>query len=45
MAEAIEENHPHRANGELAFHVLDIMEGIYDSSATGKYYKISHKEH
>jgi len=45
MAEAIEENRPHRASGDLAFHVLDIMQGIHDASATGKYYKISHKEH
>ena len=40
MAEAIEENRPHSANGELAFHVLDIMHGIHDASASGKYYKL-----
>ena len=40
MAEAIEENRPHSANGELAFHVLDIMQGIHDASASGKYYKV-----
>jgi predicted dehydrogenase len=43
MAEAIEENRPHRASGELAFHVLDIMHGIHDASASGKYYKLKSK--
>jgi predicted dehydrogenase len=42
MSEAIEGNRPHRANGELAFHVLDIMQGIHDASVSGKYYKITH---
>jgi len=28
MARAIETDRPHRASGELAFHVLDIMESI-----------------
>ena len=39
MAEAIEEGRPHRACAELTFHVLDIMHGIHDASASGKYYK------
>jgi predicted dehydrogenase len=39
MAEAIEETRPHLASGELAFHVLDIMQGIHDASVSGKYYK------
>jgi len=43
MAEAIEENRPHSANGELAFHVLDIMQGIHEASASGKYYKLRKK--
>jgi len=38
MAEAIVENRPHRASGELAFHVLEIMHGIHDASTAGKYY-------
>jgi predicted dehydrogenase len=37
MAEAIVKDRPHRASGELAFHVLDIMQGIHDASASGKY--------
>jgi predicted dehydrogenase len=40
MAEAIAENRPHRASGELAFHVLDIMHGIHEASASGAYYKV-----
>ena len=43
MAEAIEENRPHRASCELTFHVLDIMHGIHDASASGKYYKLKSK--
>ena len=37
MAEAIVEGRPHRASGELTSHVLDIMHGIHDASASGKY--------
>jgi predicted dehydrogenase len=40
MAEAIAGGRPHRASGELAFHVLEIMHGIHDASASGKYYQI-----
>jgi predicted dehydrogenase len=40
MAEAISKNKPHRASGELAFHILDIMHGIHDASASGKYYEL-----
>jgi len=43
MAEAIEENRPHRASSELTCHVLDIMHGIHDASASGKYYKLKSK--
>jgi hypothetical protein len=28
LAEAIEQDRPHRASGDLAFHVLEIMEAI-----------------
>ena len=43
MALAIEENRPHLASAELVFHVLDIMHGIHDASAGGKYYKVKSK--
>ena len=43
MAEAIDENRLHRASAELTFHTLDIMHGIHDASASGKYYKVKSK--
>src|SRR5207237_339513 len=35
MAAAIVENRPHRASGDLAYHVLDIMQGFHDASDRG----------
>lgn len=32
MAQAIREGTPHRASGELAYHVLDVMHSLYDAS-------------
>jgi len=43
MASAIRNNRPHRANGNLAAHVLDIMHGFHESSSTGMHYKIAVK--
>jgi len=43
MAEAIEGNRPHRASSDLTFHVLDIMHGVHDASASGKYCKLKSK--
>jgi len=40
MAEAIAEGRSHRASGELAYHILDVMHGIYDASGSGKYYDV-----
>jgi predicted dehydrogenase len=40
MAEAIAEGRPHRAAGELAYHVLEVMHGIHDASASGVYYQV-----
>ncbi|NQU40750.1 MAG: Gfo/Idh/MocA family oxidoreductase [Lentisphaerae bacterium] len=37
MAAAIAANRPHRASGELAYHVLDIMHGFHDASEQGKH--------
>ena len=37
MAAAIESGKQHTANGELAYHVLDIMHAFHDASATGKH--------
>lgn len=36
MARAIGEGRPHRANGDLALHVLAVMAGILDSAVSGK---------
>lgn len=35
MAKAIRNGRPHRANGEMAFHVLDIMRAFQDASDKG----------
>ena len=37
MAAAIRSKRPHRANAEMAYHVLDIMQAIHDASSQGKY--------
>ncbi|WP_368505165.1 Gfo/Idh/MocA family protein [Alkalihalophilus sp. As8PL] len=38
MAMAIRENDEHRANGELALHVLEIMHGLLTASETNSHY-------
>jgi len=40
MAHAIRESRPHRASGELAFHVLEVMEAFNRSSQTGRFVSI-----
>ncbi|MCD6519286.1 MAG: Gfo/Idh/MocA family oxidoreductase [Anaerolineae bacterium] len=40
MAQAILSGRPHRATGELGYHVLDVMEGFFDSAASGRYYQV-----
>lgn len=40
MAAAIEGNRAHRASGELAFHVLDVMQGYLDASASATTYTL-----
>lgn len=40
MARAIREGRPHRATGELAYHVLDIMVSMAESAATGEFVKV-----
>ena len=37
MAYAIAQNRPHRANGELAYHVLDAMHSFEESSNAGRH--------
>lgn len=40
MASALEAGRPHRANGELAYHVLDIMHAIHDASDQGRHIQL-----
>jgi len=37
MAAGIQSGRPHRANGDMAYHVLDIMHSIYAASETGRH--------
>ncbi len=37
MAVALESGRAHRANGEMAFHVVDIMQSLGESSAAGRH--------
>lgn len=41
MANALRTGRPHRASGELAYHVLDIMHAIHDSSGERKHVELS----
>ncbi len=41
MAYALQSGMEHRASGELSYHVLDIMQGIYDSSNEGSAIELS----
>ena len=40
MARALRSGQPHRAAGELAYHVLDVMHAIEEASATGRHVTI-----
>ena len=40
MAQAIRTGRPHRANGDLAFHVLEVMEAFQRSSDSGAFVSI-----
>jgi predicted dehydrogenase len=40
MAYALRSGRPHRASGELAFHVLDIMDTLIESSAERRYLEL-----
>lgn len=40
MACALRSGRPHRASGEMAYHVLDVMEAIEDASRGGKHIEI-----
>jgi len=40
MAKAIQTNRAHRANGDMAYHALEIMHGFYISADEGKFYNL-----
>jgi predicted dehydrogenase len=41
MAYALRSGRPHRANGELAYHVLDIMHAIHDASRENRHFELT----
>lgn len=41
MVQAMHQGRPHRANGELAYHVLDTMQSLLESSEAGKYIELT----
>ena len=41
MAYAIQSGRPHRASGDLAFHALDVMQALEESSAQGRHIEIA----
>ncbi len=41
MAHALVSGGKHRANGDVAFHVLDIMQGFHDASKEGRHYELT----
>jgi predicted dehydrogenase len=41
MADALRSGRPHRASGELAYHVLDIMHALYDAADQGRHVELS----
>ncbi len=40
MAHGLRSGRPHRANGELTYHVLDVMHAIHEASTTGQHIAI-----
>ncbi len=40
MVAAIRENRPQRASGEMAYHVLDLMQSFEESSTSGQHIEI-----
>jgi predicted dehydrogenase len=40
MAQALRDGRPHRANGDLAYHILDIMHAAHDASRDGRHIEL-----
>jgi predicted dehydrogenase len=41
LARAISEGRKHRANGDMAYHVLEAMHGIHEASRDGRHYEMT----
>ena len=41
MAAALRGERPHRASGEMAFHVLDLMVAFHEASANGRHFELA----
>lgn len=41
LAYALRTGRPHRANGELAYHVLDVMHGVLEASSSGQHIELN----
>jgi predicted dehydrogenase len=41
LARAIQEDRPHRADGHMAYHVLEAMQGLLDASTEGRHIVLS----
>jgi predicted dehydrogenase len=41
LAYALRTGRPHRANGELAYHILDVMHGVLEASRSGQHVELS----
>jgi predicted dehydrogenase len=41
MAQALRSGRPHRANGDMAYHVLDIMHAAHDASREGRHIELT----
>jgi predicted dehydrogenase len=41
MAYAMRQNRPHRAHGDMAYHILDVMQSFLDASQAGKHLDIT----
>ncbi|WP_206922681.1 Gfo/Idh/MocA family protein [Alicyclobacillus suci] len=40
MVDAVRNGRPHRASGELALHIVELMEGIHVSAQSGRHYDV-----
>lgn len=41
MAHALRNRHPHRASGELAYHILDVMHAFHEAALEGRHIEIT----